>query len=1453
MTTRNPDDRGAASARRPDHASPETEPGGPGESQRQYLRITPTDTSVSARSVQAQFRRLHEFAWQVSEPTGWASRLTSPLGGTTETPQTIEWLLVTDGNPDEPLRYYLGVETAAESTADETQTASTNDRTATAEYEALGRIARSMFPNDYQIDRVRWHPRDLLTAIQREIDTEAESIRTDAETTAGVDDPDSGQTTGDDRASDVTPVCEAVDFIGRATRRDDWQTRLIPLDAWLDGEKRARPPLSELVETLASSHVPMAYQVLMRPKASWGAEAADRRYALLEGIDTPISRWARDFGLGSDDYGERNREALERRHADDDDPFGESGSPKNGSPVHRVQSIDVRDADHSFVVTARLVARGPPEMMGDRCQRLTDIFTAASGPYHRIIGRHRTSNDAVEVRDALCDRIVNPPAYERATTRLPGVPNTSRGIVADPREAPSFCVIDGGSLTPAAMEGLAPTPGERARPRGPPPARDRLTRYRGPGLTLGQFQPGWTTGSSETGVGYHAGVRERTEERESRAGTDETFLVRLPPALQRLHIAWFGKTGSGKTTAATVGLLDNHAATDGATVVIDQKGDGMAEELSRMRYAEAGSLDEVIYFDCTRTLPAISFFDIRDQLAAGVSRDVAVADVAAHYAEILAQLHADYHAAGVSVKVIEAVVKALFDPVHGDDAFTHREFRSTLSWMAEHQSAPAVSNPQLERVLTDAVTGPQREFANIMTGVTNRVDEITLQTQLDTMLNHVWSAQSAAATRAPSPDAAAREQSEPVFDFVDLLDENVIVVFDMGGLREEAQRALTLLILSTLWTALRRRVHRRRQLYGQREDDGRMGDAANTRSHRGATAVSSGNGGGDTASGSDAPDRKGVTDTTSPDGVTDATTAEGVTDVHENGIAEGKRARSEAGVQTESGDADGHTGWDDGSATASTAAPDHEAGPAALSLVNLHVEEASRVAVSGVFSDLLAQARSFGCSVTLSMQYPAQLKHADPEAYSEVLNNVSTVVTGNVPLDRDLAARLATEDMEPQEVANRLRALSRGEWLCALPAGFGEVEPRPFVIESAPLPPGHPEGPRPLSPDQELHFEIAQARRETRTRRQYGLSINHPNMVPQNAEAEAGRADGQAEGGDGDGRADTDIETVGGDDGRRQRVDTTLPYTLRLPKTVSYTDAVHGLVCTECESRYDPTTAGIERAIVCCSSPDSVDPDDVPVTDVNLKLSRSERAETGLSDAQLMLLQVIYNAQQLRYEAPAYDILFDSMIRLIEYVGADKDDVQALIDAEYLTHDTDHPHRLYSVTPAGRDCLGEAYREGVDYGHGLGDLEETSAHVLMVEAARRYLIQTYVEDPESPVTRVVPYYEIGDHRLDLAGLDDEGNVVIAVEAERVNHDLKRAAPSDFDKMAACEPAEAIWVVLTTPAAHDVIDALHDPLDGEPRLESSYSRTTMPDEFALDEPGLTDVFPVKQFLTELERP
>ena len=245
--------------------------------------------------------------------------------------------------------------------------------------------------------------------------------------------------------------------------------------------------------------------------------------------------------------------------------------------------------------------------------------------------------------------------------------------------------------------------------------------------------------------------------------------------------------------------------------------------------------------------------------------------------------------------------------------------------------------------------------------------------------------------------------------------------------------------------------------------------------------------------------------------------------------------------------------------------------------------------------------------------------------------------------------------------------------------------------------------------------------------------------------------------------------------------------------------------------------------------------------ELNLKLSVDERRQSPYTDAQLRFLQAVHTAHQRRFDPDLeYDPLHDSMIRLQEYIGVSDTEVEELIEAGLLAVDCTYPHKLYTVTPEGRDAAKISYLEGIEHGEGAGDLGESTLHVVMVELGRRYVESAFVESEDSSAVDAVSYYEAGEYRLDAAGLDENGRVVVAVEAERSNHDTLRAVPKDFDKMAAHDPEAAIWVVKNREGAHDVLEALNDPPEGKPRVEKEYSRNSPPTAWNINTLGLSEV-------------
>ncbi|WP_225741233.1 ATP-binding protein [Halorussus halophilus] len=1078
-----------------------------------------------------------------------------------------------------------------------------------------------------------------------------------------------------------SPDIAGVEFWGDAERRRDWQTKLTSFAEFTndDNDDHARIPLAGVIETMAEHDVTLVYQTLLRPKEAWTAELEDRLLDIEMNVDT---------------VGGKIANAI----------FGTPENPSlTSSDEDRIEELEEKDARRSFDVNARAIALDNTgtdtyaDRSVDAVRELTAAFSGVSYNTYEIESKVRTDTEAEDVFEMIRDRTFHPPDYERWTTKLPLTTNRSRGVVADVSEAPSFCLLDGAALPTAGSRALAPSRGEQtALPR---PPEEILDQYRNGGFTLGQ-----PLSQDDT----------------------PTPLIALPPALQPLHMAIFGKTGSGKSTVLTRGIRDNHAATDGPSILIEPKGDGMPVEYLRAHYAKYGNLENVYYFDCAEVLPALSFFDIRPELAAGIDRATAVQNKVDHYIELLVSIMGRdrFERAVRSPDIIRYLVKALFDPVHGSDAYTHREFQQAARQMAETRDAPPVTDEDLEVMLGGVVTNSKRSFDELMQGVLNRIEKIPLDDRLALLFNHV---------PRNETETESEDEPDPQFDFADVLDEDAVVIFDTSGLRKESRKALTTVLLSNLWTSLQRR---------QRQHESNDGDDE-------------------------------------------------------------------------------------------------------MALVNLYVEEAAEVAASGLMTELLAKSRSFNLSVTLAMQFPAQVRNADTEAYAEILNNISTFLTGNVSVDRDLEKRLATEDIPPSEVGNRLRALRRGQWFASLPAGFQDREPRPFLLSSAPLPAGHPESDSPLSETQRMAFEALFDSVRDDTRLHHGLDFKRQGQA-QSSPTSRSSSSVSAHTGTNAGESSTG------------RVDSALPYTKRLPVCIRYDSDVHAIVCTGCESRHDPSPAGVKRGIECCSSLDRIDRDNVPISDINLTLSAAEREASEYSDRQLAFLQAVYAAHQGEYDPEwEYDIGWDSMLRLQEYVGIDPEAVEELLEDGLLAVDCDSPHRLYTVTADGRAEIQVAYREGIAYGHGVGDLGESSLHRVMVDFGRRYIEAEYANSSDSDVVEVVPYYELEDgHRLDIAGLDANGEVRAVVEAERVNNDVLRAVPEDYDKMAGVDPEDAIWIVRSRDDAHNVLEALNDPPTGDQRVEKTYSRSSPPQRFKLDAAGCSQIHTLRylrESLLELSPP
>jgi hypothetical protein len=1258
-------------------------------SPRTYVAIRPGDTPLDLPAVESAMRRL---GTTLNDRTGRGIHTT--LTGMACSPR-VEVLLVADGSPDTGLQYLVGTVPR-----DEELRAAVRD------------TLRTALPNDTELTTTEFHPLEL----RRYCDppTPKAAVGT---TDAPPKDNSAAPAPEEARPAGVEPYAAGVEYVGRARDHRDWQTPLTPVTDLVGetaGVTDTRVPLAYVAETLADTTVPAIYQTVIRPHDDWAADAAEYTHAMEVGRAGLASVLADELWP---------READEMRAYD-----------PPGDDQRRIDGIAERDAHTTVVVSARAVGltHGDRRAADRLAARLSPAFAAVGGEFHEIRGRVVRDADqgladralgALPRRDGrppgtrlygkLVDTTASPARYETVRARLPFTTPTSRGVVVTPAELAPFCVTGGADLPPASARALDTQRPARTGLALPPP--DQLARYRG---------PGWPLGRPVTA---------------DRAVTDEPVV--LPPGLQPLHLLVVGATGAGKSTALTTGLLANHDATDGPAILFDAKGGGMARDYLRAHAAAHGDLDDVVYFNCAEVLPAVGVFDIRSLLDAGVAREEARSRVAGHYEEMLAGvMGAERFGQAVrSPTVIETHLRALFDPVHGDDAIPHSALVDALRQTQREGEPPAVTDDGLDAHFQALLDADRQVFSRVLGGALSRVETIATDGRLaplfDTVPERIDTPGSGDETEGAGPDTDEADDTPTddtqtddtpttAFSFTDLLDENRVVIIDFGSIEESVTDTLTLVLLAALWTALRARNER-------------------------------------------------------TDGTDEADKA----------------------------DTDG-------------------------SLVNLYLEDAGSVAGTELVDTLLSQGRSFGLSVTLGVQYPGQLQTTDPErdTYHEVLNETGTMLVGNVGVDDDLARVLATADHPPATIARRLAALDRGEWLCRPAAGFGEPLPAPFLVESLAPPPGHP-----ASDDRvnEAQFQAMVDDCASRTAERYGIRQTAVSGV---------------DGVDGTGKSAASDDGDGDPRPARFELATTLPHTRRLPPCVTVVKGASALRCAVCDTRYDASDDGMERAVACCRGLENVDRGEIPVVRANLKLRPEAVAESVWSLTQLLFLQLVHNAQQGRYDAPGYDIVHDSMIRLREYADIGTDAVVELTEAGLLVEDGDIPHRLYSVTSDGRAVIEEGRRQGLDYGDGKGDLTESSQHRMAVEVGRRLIDREYAANPDTRVQRAKPYHEIdvdGETiRLDCAGLDADGDVVVALEAERINNDAATAVPSDFDKMAACEPNAAIWIVLTGSAGGRIVEILADPPDGEPRVDKTYSENTPPQEFQIDTPGLTEVSTVR---------
>ncbi len=527
---------------------------------RPYIEIRPTETSTDPGAICQAMELLCTSLQEVTK-TGWGAKLT----GKTQIP-LVEWLLVADGDGDSGIRYFIG-STYSDFTED------------------LETILRTAFPQSYEFRFVQWHPRRLLAEVppgREQLDERPD----DPEQRVGLHHP---------AITPEMPYVAGVEYRGHTSRGPDWQTPLTAYDAFtaprsarLDRSHRQesrRVPLASLVDVMCESSIPVVYQVVCRPYSDWSSLA---------------EAYLRDLETGTASFTSRLWDFLSPRSREEKQAY----QPRPRDQL-RIDAITQRDPRRTFCVSARTIAltREVPAQADAVARRMSNALGHVGGKFHEIRGHTATDDEfyatsqspGVKLFEDLCSRASHHVTYQSLGNYLLGRTPQSQGIVTSPGELASFCCLDGGALTPRGQRALATRTAERTAITLPSP--EQLRRYGGAGMVL---------------------CLPLTHDRQVLGQP-----IVLPPDEQDRHVLVIGNTGAGKTILIQQALLSNVQATDGPEILIDSKGGGTAREYLQAHYAAHGNLDDVLYFDCTRVLPASGFFDIGPLLEAGVPQEEA--------------------------------------------------------------------------------------------------------------------------------------------------------------------------------------------------------------------------------------------------------------------------------------------------------------------------------------------------------------------------------------------------------------------------------------------------------------------------------------------------------------------------------------------------------------------------------------------------------------------------------------------------------------------------------------------------------------------------------------------------------------------------------------------------------------------------------------------------------------
>ncbi|MBP2252554.1 DNA helicase HerA-like ATPase [Halarchaeum solikamskense] len=766
----------------------------------EYIRITPSRSDLAPETVVRQLAGLHGLG-------AGNDGLLASIGPFGDPPPVFEFLAVSEG-ADEPVEFYYGADRRLDAFEERLRTLypptvtfervtldleakllpSTADPS--QDHSAGGDDSHGMNPGTAEessgdpnsdskpvtlFDSTGQEPVGDGGSVLSESNTSQdedevlfEADSNDESTAAG---PSDSELDADHQPAHTDPTVDetiplGITWHGQATRREDWMTTLPQFtNTEDDDDDHARAPLASLIDQLTRAEHPIAFQVLFQRKSDWTHEARERQRKLREGEDRVVD-WFFGELLGNTENEPQSpsNTGRQRRYLD-------IGGRE------RVEAIDEKEPQHTFTVNMRALSLVTSDRQRERVDhRLDDIgsvFDHLNGPHYRLRPK-RIRRGLRKGRRAKkhADRVLNATLATKSDWR-----KTRPDLVLGPAELANFVVVppatdlttEGGRGSDAEPESRTPLP---------LPAQDHMDAFTDSGMAIGR------------GLGED--------------GTPTPEPMRIPPHLLPFHVGRFAKSGAGKSVALINDALSLYDQTTGPVFLIDSKGGNLPENYMRAHGKRFGTEDleeNVLHFSVPDILPGFAFFDITPALEDGVRRVDAIQDKADHYEELIKLVMGPerYEDAIASPTLIKYLIKAMYDEEYGlenghfrqdTNYFTHDQFEQAVTQFhaagppdSTPEDAPRASDPQVAGKLERHLRSNPATFSNVVSGISNRMDYITQDAHLRRIFNNT--------------------QSQ--FDFRDLLDEDKVVIFDLGDLRDEAARVMTGVILTQLYDAVKRR------------------------------------------------------------------------------------------------------------------------------------------------------------------------------------------------------------------------------------------------------------------------------------------------------------------------------------------------------------------------------------------------------------------------------------------------------------------------------------------------------------------------------------------------------------------------------------------------------------------------------------------------------------------------